>query len=365
MKNFSYADEKISDREIMVAVPSMMIGVGILLLPRTLAENTVAADGWIAILIGGMIVIVITWMVAKLAAGFPGQSFFEYASMLVTKPVASILMFLFVIQSVLLTAYEIRAIAATSHRYLFDRTPVEVVALTFLLIVVYAVSGSRAGIFRLNIMFLPIILFLSIILILFSLQYVELENLLPVFKTDIQGYLQGTREGMLSYTGVGILFFYIAYVRRPKNAPKKAVLGMTMAISLYVFLFLTCIAVFGNMATANIMHPTVELSKAVEVPGGFFERFESVFFVIWIMAIFNTTVMAFDIGILALHSIFSKVKKTTLIFALSPLIFFISMLPQDFTETTGFGNFVSYYGLGLTVTAVILLLIVRKVRGVK
>lgn len=365
MKTVKYEDEKIKDFDIMIAVPSMVIAVTILSFPRILADNTIAADGWVALILGGMITVLFTWIVAKLAANFPNQSFLSYASSLVTKPIAIILTLLFAINGIMITAFEVRSISVISHQYLFERTPFEVVALTFLLVVVYAVSGSRAGIFRLNTLFLPIIFFATVLLIIFSIGFMKVDNVLPMFKTDLQGHLQATMDSTFSYTGIGILLFYISLVRDPKKAPGKAALGMLSVVVLYLFVYLTCIAVFGDAATANIRYPFIELALSIEIPGGFFERTESLLFVIWIMAIFTTTAMAFDIAVLAINSIFPNVNKIKIIFLLSPFIFLLSLIPKDFLEMTTVGDFMGYFSWGLTGATVILLWVMYKIKGVK
>ncbi|WP_087974640.1 GerAB/ArcD/ProY family transporter [Oceanobacillus rekensis] len=365
MKTVKYEDEKIKSRDIMIAVPSMVISIGVLSYPKFLAESTIAADGWMTIILGGIIAVLYTWIVAKLAVSFPSQSFLSYASSLVSKPVAICLTLLFVSYGISLTAFEIRAIADISHQYLFERTPIEVIMLTFLLVVVYAVSGSRAGIFRLNTMFLPIIFAATLFLVFFSIGYMEVDNMLPMFKTDLQGHLQGTMDSSLSYTGVGILLFYISLVKDPKKAPGSAALGMSSAVIIYLVVYLTCIAVFGDVTTENIRFPFIELAKSVEIPGGFFERTESIFFVIWIMAIFTTTVMAFDVSVMALNSIFPNITKTKIIFFLSPFIFFLSMIPKDFLEMKTIANFLGYFGWGLTGTTVIILWAIYKLKGGK
>ncbi|MEK3907605.1 GerAB/ArcD/ProY family transporter [Oceanobacillus sp. FSL W7-1309] len=365
MLNFKYGDDKIQNRDIMIALPSMLIGVGILPFPRILAEDTRFSDGWIVILFSGAIVTAIAWCVAKLAANFPNQSFLDYSSSLVTKPVAVFFTFLFTVQGVALTAFEVRSIAEISHQYLFNRTPMEVVALTFLLVVVYAVANTRGGIFRLNAMFLPIIFITTGLLVLFSIPFMGWHNVLPMFKTDLQGYLQGSLKTTLSYTGVGILFFYISLVKEPKHVAKYTVIGMSWVIILYVFIFVTCIAVFGELTTANIRFPLIELAKSIEIPGGFFERIESIFFVIWIMAIFTTTAMAFDVGVLALSSILPKVKKIHLLFVLTPLIFAVAMIPRDFIEMENFGNYMSYSSWILIVIITTILGVMYKVKGEK
>lgn len=364
MKHFEYADEKISEKEILIAVPSILIGIGILTLPAELTEYTVAADGWVAIAVCGVILSFVVWLIAKVAASFPNQEFLTYASYLVTRPVAILLTMLFSIQGVFINTYVVRVISDLAEEYLFDRTPVEVLGLCFLLVVVYAVSGSRAGLFRLNMMFLPIISFIMFLVTVFSFGLFEMDHFFPVFKTDLSGHVEGVRASGLSFLGFYILFFYIALVRKPKKAPKMAVLGMAMTVVIYVITFMISVGVFGNITTANLIYPVIEIAKQLEVPGGFFERFDSIFYVIWIMAIFNVMCMAFDATLFALKSVF-PVKKLKLIFILSPVIFFLAMLPASYHEVERFGNILSHFGLILAIATALLLAVALKIRGVK
>ena len=51
--------EFINDRDIMFAVASNIISITVLFLPRYVANNTISADGWLTILLGGLIAIVL------------------------------------------------------------------------------------------------------------------------------------------------------------------------------------------------------------------------------------------------------------------------------------------------------------------
>lgn len=365
VKHFEYADEWISEKEIMIAVPSMVIGTGVLTLPKDLAAETMAADGWVSIVIGGILAIMLTWVIAKLAVSFPHQTFMTYASKIVTRPVATILTFIFAVFALHIAAFQVRQIADISKQYLFERTPVEVIALSFFLVVIYAVSGSRVGLFRLNTMFLPLILIIASVVLLFNFRGFKIENLLPIFQTDLSGYAKGIGTSITSYMGFGILWFYISLVKQPKKVPKMAMIGMGIPVGLYALLFIIGIGVFGNAVTSNLLYPTVELAKEVQLPGEFFERFESLFFVIWIMAIFNTTAMALDIAVFAMTSILKKMSKMKIIFILSPIVYAIAMLPQDFTDVARFGAILGYTAVSYTVCVAILLIVLAKIRGVK
>ncbi|WP_080875229.1 GerAB/ArcD/ProY family transporter [Oceanobacillus timonensis] len=366
MKRFKYADERISEKEIMIAIPSIVIGVGILSMPKELASVTVGSDGWIPLLIVGLFATLITWAIAKFASGFQGQTFLTYASNIVTKPVAIILTSMFAVLSIFITAYQIRKISNISQQYLFDQTPIEVIAVTFLLVVVYAVSGSRVALFRINMMFMPIILFIALTLVVFNVGWLDIGNLMPVFQTPLNGYVEVLKNtGGISYLGFGILWFYLSLVDKPKKAPKAAAIGMCIPIGLYMILFIMCISTFGNAVTSNLLYPVIELAKVVEIPGGFFERFESIFFVIWIMAIFITATMAMDIGVLALNLIFKKSEKLKIIFILTPIIYLVGMFPQDIVEVDFLGSIMGWMMIILNITVLILLSVVAKIRGVK
>ena len=239
--------EFINDKDIMFAVASNIISITVLFLPRYVAKNTVSADGWLTILFGGLIAIVFAWLLAKIASSFPNQSFLTFASYLVSKPVAIILSILFIVQYIAISSFQIREIATLSHEYLFDRTPLEVVCLAFILVVIYAVSGSRAAIFRLNILFFPFIIGGLLLLIFFPLGAMKLENLLPIFETDLKGIVQGTTASLNAFLGFGIVLFYIALVKKPKKTPKMTVLGILWPFFFYIVIFIVCIGVFRNL----------------------------------------------------------------------------------------------------------------------
>jgi spore germination protein len=350
---------------MMITVPAILIGGGILSLPAQVAGKTIGSDGWIAILASGILALVLTWFVAKLAAGFPNQGFLNYASAIITKPLAVIITIIFACISLLAAAYVIRTTANIAKEYLFDHTPIEAISLALLLVVVYAVAGSRVGLFRLNMLFFPFTVVIGITILVFNYKLFDLSNLLPVFKTDFLGYVKATRSGLTSYVGIGVLLYYIALMERPKNAPKMTILGMGITIVYYLMVFITCIAVLGQASTANLFNPTVELAKQAELPGGIFERPELVFFVIWTMSIFNVTVMAFDTAVLAVNEVFKKAAKIKIILWFTPLVYLINMLPQNYAQLLQFGTFVSYASLSITLLIVIVLMVIGKLRGVK
>lgn len=201
MKSFEYGDSEIGFMDIVITISFMIIGVGILFLPKELAKTVQSSDGWISMLLAGLLAIGSAWMLAKIAIHFSKQGYFAYASAAVTKPIALIAIISLTLYFILYSAYEVRAIANISKQYLFERTPVEAISLTFLLVVVYAVSGSRVGIIRLNILFLPIVIVISLFVLAFSMGKFNLDDLKPFMISDWKSLAKGMQSSAFSLLG--------------------------------------------------------------------------------------------------------------------------------------------------------------------
>lgn len=353
----------ISDRDIMIAVTTNIIGISSLTFPRKIAEETIAADGWLPILVGGVVACLFAWVIAKIVTAFPNQSFYTFSSYLLSKPIAIIISLLFTLHFIAVVAFQVREVTVLAHQYLFDRTPIEVISLSFLLVVVYGVSGSRAAIFRLCVLFYPTLIFGVLLLILLPISLFELDNLLPTFQTDFGKYLRSSYSSLNIFLGFSIILFYIAIVKEPKNTPTMVVKGVMTAVLFTLFFFLICIGVFGNATTSNLFFPVFDLSRAVEIPGGFFERFDVVLFVIWTMIIFVSTLFTMDLVVMIIMMIFKRAKKMNVIFSITPLIFLLSMLPVNYIELTNIGGFLANWILVLLLLTTILLGITYKLKG--
>src|SRR5690625_3233624 len=264
--------EKISGNEFMIALPSMMIGVAVLSLPSDLAKVTLFSDGWLSIVLGGVIFTFFTILGAKIVSLFAGEQFLTYTSFLVSKPVAIVLTIVNVCIGLFLSAYSVRSVAYISQQSFFEQTPMEVLSLCFLLVVIYAVSCSRVGIFRLNVLFFPIIMITFFLISIFNIQWFDMNNIFPLFKSNPRDYWQGIVKTYDVFIGFGIILLYACIIKKSQHLTKKIVIGISISVLFYLVLFILTIGVFGNAVTQNLSYPMIELAKRVDIPGGIFER---------------------------------------------------------------------------------------------
>lgn len=365
MKSFEYGDKEIGTNEVFASVANMVIGFGVLTLPRSTVLVTKSIDGWASIVIAGVSAIIFTWIVSKLVARFPKHNLYEIMRKIIGRPVAILFTLVFSVYMLMYVSYETRGLANISGIYLFDRTPIEAVSLVFLLVLIYGVAGPSVSLVRLNLLYLPIVVTLVIVLTVMNIGFFEWRNLKPFLVTEWQDVVMAAKESVFSFLGFEILLFYNAFINEPKKMAKAAMLGMLLPFATYLLVFFFTIGVFGVDVTASTLYPTAELAKEVEVPGGFFERFESIFFAIWVLTLFSTAAMSFDVALLGLEAVFKKAKRTALAIGLAPLIYLMAMQPQNLSELALFGEWISYAGIGLSMVLPTLLLLLAFMRGGK
>lgn len=366
MKSFEYGDEEFGSKEIVFMVSSMVIGFGVLTLPRTLAAATKSSDGWMTLVAGGLVALGFGWLIGKLAERFPGQGFRDIVTASANRSVGNALTFVFALYTLSFVGYETRGLANISKLYLFDRTPIEAICFFFMLVLAYGVAGPSIGLLRLNVLFLPLVLLIVFLVLVLSIGDFNVHNLKPGFVTDWRQVLLSSRETVFSFLGFEVLLFYNTWNNRPRQTPKAIVAGLAIPLALYLIVFFFVIGIFGSAVTQNELYPTAELAKQVRIPGGFFERIESLFFMIWVMTLFNTAAMAFDVTIVALRDIFPKLKRITGIVVLCPVVYLIAMQPHNVKEIDLFGKWISYSGLAIgwgLPTVLLLLSIMRRNKG--
>ncbi|WP_096200824.1 GerAB/ArcD/ProY family transporter [Bacillus sp. FJAT-45350] len=339
---------QITPLEMAVVLMSMITGVGILTIPRSLTSALETPDGWISIIIAGIIFMFIVYLFVKLQQQIPGQTVFTYLEQgKIGKWFAFILTLGFAIYFISLLAFEARILALVAKMYLLDQTPSEALVAIILLTTTYAVTKGVQGVVHLCLMFTPIILLLGFVMLLANLPNVEFERMLPIMGEGITPVLLGLSEISLSFLGVELLLFLMVYMNKSKVRALPFNLSIGLITISYVLTFMVVVSIFGVNGSQIVTFPTVEAVKEVEVPGAFFERLESLMITIWIMTIFNTMTVA---QLLLVHLLKDKLmtkKKKLVLPVVVFLTYLIAFIPNSIADLFMMGDWLGYLGVGL------------------
>ncbi|MFC4770296.1 GerAB/ArcD/ProY family transporter [Effusibacillus consociatus] len=352
---------RISPIQLLVLLVSMMMGVGILTLPRGVTDAVGTPDGWIAVILAGLLTTIPVAAIGKLSAVFPRQHFLHYSQEIAGKHLGWLLGFLYSCYFIMFLAFEVRVLGEVVRQYLMDKTPKEVLIVMAFFSSVYLVTGGLGSVVRINQLFLPIMVVVILTVFLLSVQNFEMKNVQPILSKGFSPLAKGIPQATLSYLGFDILLVFSAYLEKPEKAVLMGIMAVAIVCVIYTVNVFLGIGTFGAETLVTLIWPTLEMVKGIEIPGGFVERLESLFLTIWIMAIFTTLSIMHFLASLILGQLFNRDQRW-FSYAILPVSYIVTMSPKGLIDVFAFGAFLSNIGIFFAGAVPILLLLIARIR---
>ncbi|WP_096187091.1 GerAB/ArcD/ProY family transporter [Evansella halocellulosilytica] len=338
---------QIGNFEMCVSLIAMILGTGIIVLPRGLAAEMDTTDGWISLIISNLIIIFLIFLIVRLQKQYPGRTIIQYlAEGKVGKWISKLLALSFVLYFACITAYLCRFLTIVLNIYLLPETPNEVLMLLLLLLSTYGASKGVQGIVHLNLMFTPFVIFGALGILVFEIPNIDINYFRPVLAEGIKPVALGLKETTFAFLGIEILFFFMAYMKASELRPVPFMVTNTFITFLYLIILLMTYGIFDLNMTKQVTFPLIELVKEVNIPGEFFERAEPFFVTIWLMTMFNTFSLSQMLSTRLLKREFLlKVKKMWVSSFFVFIVFILAFLPKSIVELGVLSDLISYMGV--------------------
>lgn len=355
--------EKITSNQLMAIMLSTIIGIGILTLPRTVTEAA-GPDGWMLVLAGGVVAIIISVVISRLGLMFPGKTVVEYSGDIITKPLGFIFSLGFFTYYVLFCAFEARVFAEVTKQFLLDRTPSEAIIITMLLGAACLARQDIATVGRMGEMLVPVFILPSILFMLPGIPEMDLTNLLPFMRTSPGKLLTGFGTIVTSYLGFEALLLFQPFMARPRDAAKAMTVALISIILIYVLAVVTAVAMFGVVEIQQLIWPTFAVYRVIEIPGAFIENIHGVVMAIWVVAVYTTLAVFFFAAVTILGRILSLKEHSFTALPLALVIYFLALVPNNVSQVYNYLDaFSLYLGIPFGFVLPAVLYIIAKVRG--
>ncbi|MYL37913.1 GerAB/ArcD/ProY family transporter [Halobacillus litoralis] len=348
--------------QLIVIFISAMIGVGIILMPRDLANAVNSPDLWVSIIIGALLMCLITTLYVLLVTRYPGLTFFDMSKKITGRWIGTLINLFFIFHCLIVASYILRVTTAIIKNYLLDTTPLYVIIGSFLLVSLYLISNGPGDVVRFFQLYFPVMMFMFLILALLSIKDVDVQNLRPVLKSNLMTTVTQSKISFFSFIGIEFLMIFSPLIKTKKI--KKLALSVWTSIIvtavIYVIFHILTIGVLGIAELKEITFPTIEMAKSIEFQGFFFERFELIFIFGWLITVF-TSFTTYTYGmILGI----GKVTKPGwwCMAAAGLLIFSITLYPEGLTEVLDYSSHIQWVSAAAIIGFPGLLLLVSLVR---
>jgi spore germination protein len=348
-------NDKITSFQLMVLLIATMIGVGILALPRDITE-AVGPDGWVLVVLGTFITLILVILMTKVVEKFPQKTFKEIVNSLVGKFLGTIIILGFCIYFIVLTAFEVRSFGEGVKEYLLLHTPIEILIISLLIVSAYSARSGIESIARLSQVIVPGSIFFAFLAMFPILPELDMSHLLPVLRTPPLKIIKSLPIVLFSFLGTELVLVFSVFVSDVRNITKRVSMSVGIVFLVYLLIVVTTVTRFGLRETSHIIWPGLEIFRTVDIPGAFIENIQIIVIAIWICLVFMTVVAWTLGGSLLISYIFRSREQNYFVLPLMPIIYSISLLPENFPQIRDYMNaFLKSFGIAYIVILPILL----------
>ncbi|QUH25335.1 GerAB/ArcD/ProY family transporter [Serpentinicella alkaliphila] len=337
-------NDKISLGQLVHILMLTIVGVGVLTLPSAITEE-LGVDGVFVLLIGGALVLVIANLIGRIMKLFPGKSYTEILSACFTKPIAYIIIFLFLIYSLVINAFVVRVFGEVVKMYLLIRTPIEVIIFSMLLITAYLARKGIEPLGRAAELLFPLIMVPAVILFILAAADVDPTNFLPIFQASPIDIIRGVPTALFAFAAFEFMLIFGKFLSKTDQAPKALSIGMGIVIAVYVLIFAVALGVFGEPQLKHLIWPTLSLFKIIEFPGLFIENVESLVMVIWVFIVFMSIAPVHLGKTVLIGELLNLKERDFFALPLVPILYLTALIPESVAETYRYMDIFSKYAI--------------------
>ncbi len=315
--------DKISVRQLLFVFTMIVSSPATRFLPKYAAAKAAQA-GWVSPVLSIVPFILLILIIDSLLKKYEGQSMSEVINTIMGKYLGKLVLVIYLAWMLLLSALYMRYYVERLTSSIYPNINNSVLIILTLIPIAYMLRSGFTVIARMNEILLPFIGAMLVILSIFLLPRIRVDNILPISFNDIVPIVKASfsSTGILSY--LFLLFFLSDKVVNMKSFKKFGYLTTYVNISSLMLIIFITNGVLGSSVAQRAPMPVLTAVKQVSILDTI-ENIEAVIVAIWIFADFTLISTFFVITLNLIKSIFKLTDTKPLINIFVVLMYFLSM----------------------------------------
>lgn len=333
-------ENQITSTQLLNFILSVQISIGILTLPADLAL-TCGHDGWISVLVYGVLTSVVIFIMILLMKRFGNKSIYEINKNLYGKYLGGafnllIVMYLWYTSCLCLRTY-ISILQVTMLRL----TPSLILSAFVMIPTCYLTWNGIKYVARYSfiIYFTLIIFFLLFFLVFKDLRFTFL---MPVFESGIEGIKASFNSCAYAFLGYELISIIYPEITNKRKTMKYALCANLITTVFYVVVVLVTTSFFGEEMLKKVLYPIIKLSRSYKAP--IVERIDLILVSIWIPSMAMGCMGYFSACYYSINKLF-HFKKNVIYFILFSLItILLSRIPKSNSNLSNYNFYMLISG---------------------
>ena len=318
---------KIGTFEAIMLIFTIVITHTISALPRIILSSEQSAS-ILNLLYVGIIAIIFSYFIFKLLNNFPGLDLIDISELAFGKLFKNIVGIIFIVYFIISSSMLLRNFCESLKILYYPMTDIVFIIGFFIISNSIANRLEFSATLKTNLIILPIVLFSMIFLFVANIDKFMPQRIFPILGNGFYNTFILGLTNLSSFSGIAFIYFLPPILKEPEKFKQVTLISVGITTIYLILSVATLLFMFSFFQHTNEIAPLYNVARYIEF-GSFFERLDSLFLLIWILAFacYFSIVTKFAMHILKKITNIETKKPLIDIFGL--LVFAISMFPKD------------------------------------
>lgn len=347
---------KIGTIEAIALILSVLAPFTVISLSRTFINET-KTSSLINIAYITIICLLLTLLICKLFKNFPGSDIIDISNYLGGNFFKNIVGFLFIAYFITTSSILLRNFCEGLKVIYYPFTNIIYIILLFVIAVSIANNLSFNSTIKANALIFPFIMVSILLLFIGNLNNFSFQKIFPIWGDGFKSTFILGLTNIGSFAGISYLYFLPPILKDPSKFKMVSIVSIILS-GLFIFICVaTLLFMFSIYISTDEIMPLFSVSRYIEL-GNFFQRFESLFLLIWTISFCCYLSISFKFSIYIFKKIFNLKDSSQLIHTFALLMFIIALLPKNYSICSFFEIYIyRYISIAIIILGIVLLLL--------
>ncbi|KNF09781.1 spore germination protein [Gottschalkia purinilytica] len=331
-----HENNRINKTQNMIIILNAVIGIEILTFPNVLA-STMKTSGWITLLIAGLISMILTVMVTKIALKYSDETIVEFGKELVPAFILKIICILYFIAFTVKTGAALRSLIEVVRIFLLPRTPPQIVGVIMIIAIAHLARSGIESMGRMYMIITMVIIIPTLFIGIVLITQINFMNYLPAFRFSFKDLMTSLKEMPVNFSGFELIFLFTVYIKNDKKGLLKYnVFAMLIVTVFYISTYVIILGKQGVAMLSRQLVPTMAAMISIDIPNAFIENLDGIMMAIWILLIFSSLTTFLFGGSVILSKMFKSKDSKAFVIPCIVIAYIIASIPQNYDQIIKF-----------------------------
>lgn len=349
----------ITHRQLFFLVVQTQIGVGVLSLPFSLFIKA-KIDGWISLIIAGLLIQFSILAIWKLCDRFPQSTIYEILPKIMGKNLGLVFNFIYTMHFAFISILILIMYNSIVGKWILFETPHWVIIFIMAAAGYYFITSSPREIVRFFVIVTPLLLILFVF-ILYAYTDVHFLYLFPVGQAGILTIIKSSSDAVVALLGFDVALVFLAYTIGTPAKKIKVISFASFCITvLYAFIVFTTYIYFNPEEIVIVPEPVLYMLKAFSF--SIIERTDLIFLSVWIISVATSFISYLFITAKGVQTLFKLKDHQKGAPYVAIFCAMIAIIPNEKLEVLIWNKYISLTSLIFSALFPIVLLLIAMLR---